>query len=162
MTKSSKAPVVPAVWSIDRDGHVNIGHEEWLVAIDGLLQFIRTGEIENGKDNTIKSAVKSKAAFTADGALTNVTSINASFGNLETEFTNEDLDALDIKRRSSFWVTFNEKTFKVFYGTTYSDVPQGDWVAFITAEATLRIARNYDSAAQALGCKVGDTIMITR
>jgi pimeloyl-ACP methyl ester carboxylesterase len=162
VSKSSRAPIVPAVWSIDRDGHVNIGHEEWLVAIDGLLEFIRTGEIENGKDNTIKSLVTSKAAFTADGALTKVTGINSSFGNLETEFTSEDLDAIDVKRGDSFWVSCNEKTYKVFYGTTYSDVPQGDWVAFITAEATLRIARNYDSAAQTLGCKVGDNIMITR
>jgi hypothetical protein len=162
VSKSAKAPVVPAVWSIDRDGHVNVGHEEWLVAIDGLLEFINTGKIENGKDNTIRSAVTSKAAFTADGALTKVTGINASFGNLETEFTSEDLDAIDVKRGGSFWVSFNEKTFKVFYGTTYSDVSQGEWVAFITAEATLRIARNYESAAGALGCQIGDTIMITR
>ena len=162
VAKSSKAPIVPAVWSIDRDGHVNIGHEEWLVAIDGLVQFIRTGEIERGKDNTIRSAVKSKAAFTADGALTRVTSVNASFGNLETEFTSADLDAVDIKRGSSFWISFNENTFNVLYGTTYSDVPHGDWIAFITAEGTLRIARNYDSAAKTLDCKVDDIIMITR
>jgi hypothetical protein len=162
VANSFGAPVVPAVWSIDRDGHVNVGHEEWLVAVDGLLEFIRTGKIESGKDNTIRSAVKSKAAFTDDGALTKVRAISSSYGNLDTEFTSEDLDAINVKRGDSFWLSFNDKTFKVFYGTTYSDVPQGAWVAFITAEATLRIARNYDSAATTLGCQVGDTLMITR
>ncbi len=162
VAKSAKAPVIPALWSIDRDGHVNISHAEWLVALDGLLAYIHTGNIENGKDNTIRSLVKSKAAFTADGALTKVASINPSFGNLQTEFTSADLDALDIKRGNYFWVSFNDKTFKVLYGTTYSDVPTGDWIAFVSAEGTLRIARNYDNANKTLGCKEGDTIMITR
>jgi hypothetical protein len=162
VAKSSRAPRVPAVWSIDRDGHVNISHEEWLVGIDGLLEFINTGSIESGKDITIKQSIMSKAVFTADGAFTKVTGVDASFGNLETEFTSPDLDALDIKRGNSFWVSFNETTVKVHLGTTYSDVEKGEWIAFINANGTLRIARNYANAATTLGCKEGDTIMIAR
>lgn len=162
VARAAKSKTPPALWTIDRDGHVNIGHEEWLVGIDGLLAFIDSGNIETGKDITIKSLIKSKAAFTADGALTKVTTINASYGNIETEFTSEDLDALNIKTGDNFWLSLAEKTYKVKLGTTYSDVSRGQWVAFINAEGTLRIARNYDNAAETLGCKIGDNIMITR
>ena len=55
---------------------------------------------------------------------------------------------------------FADKSFSVYLASTYSDVPEGDWVAFMTAEGYLKIARNGANANQTLGCKKGDTISI--
>ena len=89
-----------------------------------------------------------------------VEAVAPSYGNVDTSFSTGDLATLGVKRGDTFQVGFAGKRFDVYLGDTYSDVPKGDWVAFITAKGKLRIARNLDDAATALGVKKGDTITL--
>jgi S-adenosylmethionine hydrolase len=89
-----------------------------------------------------------------------VIAINPEWGNVDTDFVYSDLERLGITKGVIFTVQFKDKSFKVMMASTYDDVQQGEWVAFITAEGFLRIARNVESAANLLGCKPGDRIII--
>jgi S-adenosylmethionine hydrolase len=91
-----------------------------------------------------------------------VIAINPEWGNIDTEFVYPDLERLGISKGVIFTVQFEEKSFKVMMANTYEDVQQGEWVAFITPEGFLRIARNVDSAVKLLGCKPGDNIIIKK
>lgn len=86
--------------------------------------------------------------------------VDEEHGNIDTDATMETVAEIGLEKGSSFPVGFGDREFEVYFGDTYSDVPRGDWVAFITSYGNLRIARNYDNAAEALGVKVGDTITL--
>ena len=90
-----------------------------------------------------------------------VESISDDFGNVNTSLSWEQVVELGLEQGSAFTIQFGDKRFEVVLGTTYGDVERGAWVGFITDTGTLRLARNYDNAADTLGCKVGDTITIT-
>lgn len=91
-----------------------------------------------------------------------ITAINEQYGNIDTDLTAQDMMKLDVKQGDSVTITAGNKHFSVYLGTTYSDVPKGDWVAFLTTDGTIRFARNFDNAARALGVNVGDTISISK
>ena len=90
-----------------------------------------------------------------------VEAISEEFGNLDTNVPWEQVVELGLEQGSKFTIRFGDKRFEVALGTTYGDVERGAWVGFITDAGTLRLARNFDNAADTLGCKVGDTITIT-
>lgn len=101
------------------------------------------------------------AAADANQVQGKITAINATYGNIDTDIKPESLAPLGIKEGDSVTLTFGDKKFDVYIGESYSDVPKGDWVAFITtSNGTLRIARNLDNAARSLGVKEGDTITL--
>lgn len=91
----------------------------------------------------------------------NVAAIGAEYGNIDTDLAVSDLEPLGLQKGDSFSVSFGDKTFAVYLGTTYSDVPRGDWVAFVTEMGNLRIARNFENAATTLGVEQGDTIILS-
>ncbi len=93
-------------------------------------------------------------------AATEVMRVDEEHGNIDTNATAETLDELGLSKGDTFPVGFGDTEVMVYLGDTYSDVPRGDWVAFITSYGNLRIARNYDNAAAALGVAVGDTITL--
>ncbi len=90
-----------------------------------------------------------------------VESITEDYGNVDTNVSWEQVVELGLEQGSKFTIRFSDKTFEVQLGTTYGDVERGDWVGLITDTGVLRLARNFDNAADTLGCKVGDTIIIT-
>ena len=49
---------------------------------------------------------------------------------------------------------------KVHYGTTFSDVPVGEWISFPTAEGDTIVAINYGNASEHLGAAIGDPVRI--
>jgi S-adenosylmethionine hydrolase len=104
----------------------------------------------------------SMAIHNGSSASGRVIAINPEWGNIDTEFVYPDLERLGISIGVSFTVQFEEKSFKVMMANIYDDVPKGEWVAFITPEGFLRIARNLDSAVKLLGCKPGDNIIIKK
>lgn len=89
-----------------------------------------------------------------------VDAVSLDFGNIETSVGADALETLGLSRGDSFGVEFGDRKFEVYLGETYSDVPQGDWIAFIAETGKLRIARNYENAAVTLGVKAGDTITL--
>ena len=48
--QSARAPVVPAIWEIKRDGHVNINSHEHESALQALVQFVESGKIERTRE----------------------------------------------------------------------------------------------------------------
>jgi S-adenosylmethionine hydrolase len=90
----------------------------------------------------------------------NVAYVGEEYGNIDTDITPERLVDLEVGKGDTFTVGFGDKEFEVYLGDTYSDVPKGDWIAFINSSGTLRIARNFDNAAETLGVVVGDEITL--
>jgi len=89
-----------------------------------------------------------------------VVHISEEYGNIETNATAAALEEIGLSAGDSFPVGFDGKEVRVYLGTTYSDVPRGDWVAFITEAGNLRLARNFENAATTLGVEVGDTLVL--
>ena len=158
--KAAKAPSVPVFWYVARDGHVNLREIEQETALRALDHYVETGQIQGDKDATIVPDLVSSAEFSEGGAYTQVTNITSDYGNIDTQFTAEDLQTLAIAAKTHFQIQFEGRTFRVLLATTYGDVKRGEWVAFVRAEGRLRIARNYENAAQTLECEEGDKILI--
>ncbi len=160
--EAENAPCRPVVWEIGRDGHVNINAREHEAALRALDTWAATGEVDRSAEATIPNPPAiSSAVFEDGGAYGSITEVSSDFGNINTDIIMKDLEILGIDRRDSFNVIYGNKTVGVLFGTTYSDVPRGKWVGFISWEGVLRIARNFENAAQALGCKTGDRVLIT-
>ena len=159
--KEGNGSLLPVVWHVSRDGHVNISDTEEYEALQGLFTLVETGKIEKNKDAILPPPVKeSSALFKDGGAYAAVKYIHPVYGNIHIDVIDKDLDKLGIQKRTSFKLTFNDKQVKVFWGDAYGDVPKGDWIAFVTANGTLEVARNFENAGKTLGCKVGDKIFI--
>jgi len=161
IAKSENATVKSAFWSIDRDGHCAVNSNETTKAFNALTNYVETDEIEFTADGTVMIDSESSTAVFKDGkAYSTILSIHPSYGNFEAGFYASDLEKLGIKKDTYFRVGFKERYFRIYYGTTYSDVLQGFWVAFVTAEGVLRVARNFADAAGFLRCQAGDVIYI--
>lgn len=156
--KAASATVKPAFWLVKRDGHCNTTGEEELAALRALIAYKNTGKIAFDRDGTIiPKPPASVARFEDNRAFARV----KKRGNILTEFVAADLERLGIKKGDMFRVSFGDKTVTVLLGTTYSDVPKGEWIAFVQAEGLLKIARNWEDAAGTLGCKEGDELCIS-
>jgi hypothetical protein len=152
---------LPASWILKRDGHCNVRDVETRAALFALVRWAESGQVLRERDGTIPAGnVPSVAAFRDGRAYAKVTKVTTPGGNIHTPFVQADLDRLGIKPRTRLVVGKGEKHFEVFLGTVYGDVPQGQWIAFMTADGWLQIARNWANAAQELGCQRGDEIYI--
>jgi pimeloyl-ACP methyl ester carboxylesterase len=159
--KKGNASIPPVVWYVSRDGHVNISDTEEYAALKGLITLVETGTIEKDKDAILPPPVReSSALYKEGGAYAVVKYIHPVYGNMNINFIEKDLKKLGIQKRTSFKLTFKDKQVSVFWGDAYGDVPKGEWIAFVTANGTLEVARNFENAGKTLGCKVGDKIFI--
>jgi len=158
---ASKAASPPALWIVKRDGHVNVNDPEQRAALDAIVGYAETGKIARKKDGTVPMGNQPSVAHFRDGkAHANVTGTSESFGNIYSQFVQHDLTALGIAEGSDFTVGMGDASFNIRLAKTYSDVPRGEWVAFIRADGKLQVARNYANASETLGCKAGDEIYI--
>ncbi len=159
--KTANATVPPALWLVKRDGHVNVNDRERLAALHALNQFIETGQLERDKDGTIAGSFNtSSARFFADGAEAVITDVTANHGNIFTGFIAADLQQIGIHKGKHFSLTLRGQTVSVLWGVTYHDVKRGEWVAFISGEGNLMIARNFLDACKSMGCEVGDRLLV--
>jgi S-adenosylmethionine hydrolase len=100
--------------------------------------------------------------FKDGGAYGTVTRVELPFGNLDTGFVESDARFIGIASGDTFQVRCGDKTFDAVLGKTFADVPIGEWVAFFAVQGTLKIARNRASAAEASGCKAGDSLFVSK
>lgn len=163
LEKVNKDAVKPGLWIVRRDGHVNVNNDEELAALKAVVEYSHNRPVEMSKTFIIDYRYRpSGAIFNGSSASAKVMAINPEWGNIDTGFVYPDLEKLGISKGARFTVQFKEKRFKVMMAGTYDDVPKGEWVAFLTPEGFLRIARNLDSAVKLLGCKPGDNILIRK
>ena len=99
--------------------------------------------------------------FKDRGAYGTVMRLEPPFGNLETSFVASDLRSLQIASGSSFGVQCRENTFTVLLGQHWTDVPRGGWVAYLSMEGGVIIARNSANASEQSGCQPGDSVFVT-
>ena len=90
-----------------------------------------------------------------------IKSITDDYGNLNTSVTADQLDELSISPGSNYTVQHKGTKVSVHYGTTYSDVPTGEWISFALDDGTIRIARNFENAAATLEASNGDEIIVS-
>src|SRR6478672_4547075 len=100
--------------------------------------------------------------FKDGGAYGTVTRVELPFGNLETGFVESDVRSIGIAFGDSFQMRCGEKSFNVSLGKNFRDVPLYEWVALFPRQGTLKIARNSASAAEASGCRAGDSIFVSK
>ena len=91
-----------------------------------------------------------------------MTRVELPFGNLDTSFVESDVRSIGIAPGDTFQVRCRDKALDIFLGSNFGDVPRGEWVAVFSLQGTLRIARNFASAAEASGCKAGDSLFVSK
>ncbi len=107
------------------------------------------------------SAGPATASVAADGSVqAKVADLARVYGNLFTDLQPSDLQRIGVERGDSFLLTAPGGEFHVLFGTTYADVPEGDWIAFPAAEGTVMIARNCANAASTAGLEIGDPFSV--
>lgn len=89
-----------------------------------------------------------------------VTDVTADYGNIDTDITYQQLESLGVNAGDEFTIKFGGKRVTAHFGTTYGDVPKGEWVGVLNGMGTLRLARNFANAAETLGVRAGDTLTI--
>ncbi len=116
---------------------------------------------ESGAMISVAASTPVQASPAEGSVAAQVQSITEDYGNVNTNLSWEQVFDLGLEQGSTFTISFEDKTFDVFLGTAYGDVERGEWVGLIADTGVLRLARNFENAAETLGCKVGDTILIT-
>lgn len=157
--------VQPVLWKVLRDGHVNVNAPERLAALDAVVAWAATGVSPGNRDDAtvVLDAGPSTVETIADGTLrATVRDLARVYGNLYTDLRPADLERIGVARGDPFTLTAPGGTFKVRYGTTYSDVPEGGWIAFPVAEGTVMIARNRANAATTAGLAIGDRFTVAK
>jgi len=97
-----------------------------------------------------------------DGALVGTVAHVDHWGNLVTNIPQELVDESTLLPGDSIEIAFGDETVKVegTFGTTYDDVPEGEWVAFVSSLGRLEIAINMSSAFDALGIEAGTVVRV--
>ena len=99
----------------------------------------------------------------ADGGVYGrVIGIGRNYANVNTDLTWKTLRSLDIRQGTRLRIRIADHEVTALLGTTYTDVPKGNWVALFDDEGNLRIAIAFGQAAHVLECNVGDMIFVER
>lgn len=105
-----------------------------------------------------------------DGALVGTVAHVDHWGNLITNIPQDLVDESDLLPGDSIEIAFGggdadegNEAVKVegTFGTTYDDVPEGEWVAFVSSLGRLEIAINMASASDALGIEAGTEVRVS-
>ena len=151
----------PVTWYVNRSGHVNVNSAERLAAMRALVAWSEGEAIESVDDGTIILSPDSVAAVYAGAAAANIRMLRPLYGNIYTSFVIDDLEKLNIQIGTRFTIVHQDQSHPITFAKAYSDVPYGEWVAFIDSEGYVQISRNYANAAETLGAQKGDPLMLT-
>lgn len=81
--------------------------------------------------------------------------------NIYTNLIAEDLGKIGIGIGDTFTIHHREQSHSITFAKAYSNVPYGEWVAFIDSESQVQISRNYANAAETLAAKGGDPLLLS-
>jgi len=157
----------PAVWVLERPGHVNLNVEERLSAVLALADWVALGARPPGTaalpfDATVDlSGRPSTAVVGPNYRQGHIVKVDPVYGNLETDLVAADLWELGVTPGCWVQVTCGAVSRRVLWGTTYSDVAAGKMVIFETASGRLRVAVNQGHAARRLRCRAGEPVALS-
>lgn len=164
--------VQPALFLISREGHTNINQPEHLAAIRALNAWIDKGPDAlppPGENRLFHDATippdpgPSTAGIHADkrGFDTKVAEVDAVYGNVLLEAQAADFESAGIGPMTFFELQAGGKSYRALYGRTYTDVKEGEWVAFPDADGRTVLARSYADAVATAGLRVGDPVSLS-
>ena len=165
-------PVVqPELFLIKREGHTNINQAEHLAAFRALNAWIDGGrdalpkpaENEPYYDATVPADPgPSTAVIHGDGHGfdTKVAEVDAVYGNVLLEAQAADFASVGIAPMTYFELKLGSGSHRTLYGRTYTDVKEGEWIAFPDADGRTVLSRSYADAAGSEGLKAGDPVTI--
>lgn len=156
----ANAPHPPITWFINRTGHVNVNSAERLAAMRALVAWTEGQTIQSVEDGTIHMSPPSIAARTDDSVAGNITLLRPLYGNIYTNFVADDLTHIGIEIGDAFEIIHGNQKFPITFAKAYSDVPYGEWVAFMDSEGHVQISRNYANAAETLDAQSGDPLLL--
>ena len=164
----SSPPV--AVWTVARDGHVNLNRQEVFAALAALRDGVKTGKtMEPTRDGTVPAPPAPQTVnFAPDGhaAAGKVIAVDPAFGNLTVDFRPADFARLGLKKGDTAILRFGDTAagpeLRVLLGTTFGDVKEGAWVCFPTADGYTLVCRNFADAAGSAGATVGSAVTVRR
>jgi pimeloyl-ACP methyl ester carboxylesterase len=166
------APVVPpALFLISREGHDNINQPEHLLALRALEAWIDHGPEALPKpkdqapyfDATVAPDPGPSTAVPHAGGHgfdTAVAEVDAVYGNILLEAQAPDFADAGIPPMTYCTVQAGGAAYRTLYGRTYTDVKNGEWVAFPDADGRTVLSRVFADAADTAALKVGDRVSI--
>lgn len=159
--RAKNSEFAPVLWTVDRPGHVNINSAERLAGLRAAIAWSETGNAPSDRDATLTMTPVSVAATHDQTTSGYITRTRPLYGNIYTSLVPDDLSNLSIELGDTFDLTHGNETVEATFATTYSDVPLGEWVAFIDPEGHIQISRNYANATATFAAKKGDGLLIT-
>ncbi|REL38476.1 hypothetical protein DYD21_00560 [Rhodohalobacter sp. SW132] len=158
---SEDADVRPALRPLLRPGHVNVNWVERLDAFNDLNNWISSGTVSLISEGTRSVPVRETNTTVDDGELINrVEETDPYFGNAILGFHPVELGDIGIFPGDYFILETGDASFEIFYGDSYGDVAEGEWVAFPTADDRILVARNFENAVETAGFSRGDRVVI--
>lgn len=163
----------PILFTIARDGHVNVNQRERLAALRALNDWLDRGpaavpQPPSGTtyfDATVPpSPQASQIAGHPDGRGfdARITEVSDVYGNILLNAQPADFAALGIAPRHYLQLVVRGETHRIRYGTEFSSVKRGEWVVFPNADGFVWLARNQADAAATARLTVGDTVTFRR
>jgi hypothetical protein len=165
-------PVVqPALFTISREGHTNINQPERLAARRALIAWVERGRDalpspggnQRYYDATIPANPgRSVATMHPDnrGFDTWVAEVDAIYGNVLLQAQEADFEAAGIAPMTYFDFWANGKAYRTLYGRTYTDVRNGEWVAFPDADGRTVLSMSFANGSATAGLRVGDPVSL--
>lgn len=168
--EKNKAKEIPALWTIDREGHCSATQKEILISFTALLDWIQNGEIEKEFNVTQPEEYferKSEVEFDEKNhcAYGKVIEID-EYGEFMVNFTYEDMKKLFIFQKTKFMFSTGDKDIEILFdGFPFVGVEFDSWVSGMDQSGFLKIRKHYSGnnvnmAAKESGVKVGDKVCI--
>ena len=165
-------PVVPpALFLISREGHDNINQPERLFALRALNAWVERGPdaLPHPRDQaryfdaTIEPDPGPSTALPHAGGRgfdSRVAEVDAVYGNVLLEAQAKDFADAGIPPMTYCTVSAGGRAYRALYGRTYSDVKNGEWVAFPDADGRTVLSRVLANAAGTASLKAGDPVSL--
>ncbi|KAJ5066056.1 monoacylglycerol lipase [Anaeramoeba ignava] len=165
--------ILPALWEVWREGHNLVSQKERFLAMNSLLEWItfQTNITVRSKNILIDYKRKSKSeeplvSFDSNGLFVPVIQIDPVRSSFFLGLCSEDLAKIQIKINDYFWIKFNDKKVKVFYGTYPFFVSKGSWIAYDHPDGCICVSildyYGVHFAAKQLGLEVHSQIFISK
>jgi pimeloyl-ACP methyl ester carboxylesterase len=167
------APIVtPVLFLIEREGHTNINQAERLAAFEAINDWIERGpealplpkdqaqffDATIAPDPVPSTAVPHPDSHSFD---TRVAEVDAVYGNVLLEAQAQDFADEGILPMTYFTLDAGDRSYRVLYARNYTDVRQGEWVAFPDADGRTVLSRYLGDAVATAKLAPGLTVTLT-
>ena len=159
----------PALFRIDRDGHINVNQAERLIALRALNRWLDRGRQALPREQPFDATQPaqpqpSRVVFDHDnrGLVTKVSHVSAIYGNVWLDIQLADLERIGLDPGLWAEIRIDGKSYRFRYGQDFSSVERGEWVIFPNADGFFWLSRNWGNAAETADLAMGDEVHLRR